>query len=385
MKHLAIITTHPIQYNAPWFRLLAERGHIAIKVFYTWSQVQNEEKFDPGFGKTIEWDIPLLEGYDYTFVKNTSKSPGSKTYRGIQNPSLIQEIVAWGADAVLVFGWKFKSHLQAIRYFHNKIPVLFRGDSTFLNRNHGIKNHLRKLALKRVFKSVDYALYVGKHNKEYFEAAGLNKAQLLHVPHAIDISRFNNGVETKKEGEIYRGRLGISNNKLVFLFAGKFEDVKDPILFLDVASEISDQDVHFVFAGNGPMERDLKSRKASNIHFMDFQNQKHMPGLYAMSNVYVLPSKNETWGLAVNEAMACGRPVLVSDKCGCAADLVEEGKTGFVFRSGDADDLKGKIRWCIQHKDELKQMGENAHEKIQDWSFEKIVTAIENLVNSFEE
>lgn len=384
MRHLAIITTHPIQYNAPWFRLLAERGHIAIKVFYTWSQVQNEEKFDPGFGKTIEWDIPLLEGYDYTFVKNTSKSPGSKTYRGIQNPSLIQEIVAWGADAVLVFGWKFKSHLQAIRYFHNKIPVLFRGDSTLLDEESVIKRVFRTYTLQNVFSKIDYALYVGSANKAYFQKAGLNANKLVFVPHAIDNRRFASACDS--DITLLKS---VPQDKTLFLYAGKLELKKGVEFLLSTFSDLNTKDAYLIILGNGPIEKELKSLygKINNIHFLDFQNQKMMPSVYKSADVFVLPSggPGETWGLAVNEAMACGRPVLVSDKCGCAADLVEEGKTGFVFRSGDADDLKGKIRWCIQHKDELKQMGENAHEKIQDWSFEKIVTAIENLVNSFEE
>ena len=74
---LAIVTTHPIQYNAPWFRLLAKEPGVEIKVFYTWEQSKNNDKYDPGFGRMVEWDIPLLEGYEYTFVKNTSTSPGS--------------------------------------------------------------------------------------------------------------------------------------------------------------------------------------------------------------------------------------------------------------------------------------------------------------------
>ncbi len=89
MKRLAIITTHPIQYNAPLFKLLSKRNNISIKVFYTWGEAVLQKKYDPGFGKTIEWDIPLLEGYEYTFVENTAKKPGSHHFSGIDNPRLI--------------------------------------------------------------------------------------------------------------------------------------------------------------------------------------------------------------------------------------------------------------------------------------------------------
>jgi hypothetical protein len=101
---LAIITTHPIQYYAPVFKLLNEAQQINIIVFYTWGQ-KATEKFDPGFGKNIDWDIPLLQGYDYEWVKNTSTDPGSHHFKGIINPELIARVNTWQPDALLVFGW----------------------------------------------------------------------------------------------------------------------------------------------------------------------------------------------------------------------------------------------------------------------------------------
>lgn len=379
-KRLAIITTHPIQYNAPWFRLLSERGSVAVKVFYTWSQIEKEEKFDPGFGKNVAWDIPLLEGYDYEFVKNISKNPGSKTYKGIDNPELMNVVNQWKPDAVLVFGWKFRSHLKAIKHFKRKIPVLFRGDSHTVGRETGLKPMLRKWALKRVFRHIDYALYVGKANKQYFKHAGLKTKQLIRVPHAVDNDRFRRTDANVLAGKNYRQQMNISHNSLVFLFAGKFETVKNPMLLLNVAQTIQEEEVHFVFTGNGPLENKMKSLQRKNIHFMDFQNQQSMPALYQMSDVYILSSNSETWGLAVNEAMAAGKPVLVSDRCGCAVDLIKERETGLVFRSDDPDDLKNKLQWMITNKHKLNEMGEKARSYIQDWSFEHIVTSVEDFM-----
>jgi hypothetical protein len=102
-KRLAIITTHPIQYNAPLFRLLTERNQITIKVFYTWGKTVLQNKFDPGFGKIIEWDIPLLKGYDYEFLENTADDKGSHRFRGIINPDIINRIDDFRPDAILVF------------------------------------------------------------------------------------------------------------------------------------------------------------------------------------------------------------------------------------------------------------------------------------------
>jgi hypothetical protein len=129
VKKLAIITTHPIQYNAPFFKLLAERGKVWLKVFYTWPQAI-EGFDDPDFGKKIKWDIPLLEGYDWEAVENVSTKPSSKYWKGIDCPTLIDRVNEFQPDAVMVYGWNFKSHFKAMRHFKGTIPVWFFGDST---------------------------------------------------------------------------------------------------------------------------------------------------------------------------------------------------------------------------------------------------------------
>src|SRR5690348_3841680 len=106
--------------------MLNEKGQVDIKVFYTWGEGVLQNKFDPGFGKNIKWDIPLLDGYEYKFVENVASDPGSHHFRGINNPTLIKDIKDWEANVILVYGWNFKSHLSCLRYFHNKIPVYFR-------------------------------------------------------------------------------------------------------------------------------------------------------------------------------------------------------------------------------------------------------------------
>src|ERR1700761_2361027 len=155
MKKLAIITTHPIQYYAPVFRLLSQRGNIQIKIFYTLG-TDGTEKYDPGFGKAISWDIPLLDGYDYEWTENTSKRPGSNAFGGIINPQLINRIKNWQPDAVLVYGWAYQSHLKVIRYFKGKVPVYFRGDSTLLNKPAGIKSFFKSLFLRWIYSHIDH-------------------------------------------------------------------------------------------------------------------------------------------------------------------------------------------------------------------------------------
>lgn len=384
--NLAIIITHPIQYYAPVFQLLAKLCN--LKVFYTWGKDVLKDKYDPGFGKIITWDIPLLEGYEYEFVKNIAKNPGSHAKDGINNPDLIKRIENWKADAVLVFGWNFISHLQAMKYFKGKIPVLFRGDSTLLDETSFLKKMVRKFYLSYVYRYIDYALYVGTANKKYYTYCGLKNEQLIFAPHAIDNNRFSSINEnhqqfitqTKKEFQI-------KETDITFIFCGKFESKKNPLLLLRAFNNMAQQNVHLIFVGNGVLENEMKQEAIHNkqIHFLPFQNQSFMPAIYRLGDVYCLPSQGpgETWGLAINEAMASCKAVVASDKVGCAVDLVQEGVNGYIFKSNNQQDLLEKLILMSSSKEQLAIMGKKSFDLIQAWSFEAIADAVEKSLKFY--
>lgn len=381
-KRLAIVTTHPIQYNAPWFRLLAESGETSLKVFYTWEQSQSNEKYDPGFDKVISWDIPLLDGYDYTFVKNISTDPGSHHYKGIDNPSLISEIKEWKPDYLLVIGWPFKSHLVCMRYFKGRIPVLFRGDSTLLEERAGIKKLLRKPVLKYIYSFVDYAMYVGENNKQYFLAHGIKENELWYVPHAIDNERFaGTGDIYDIEAATWRQELGIGDDNVVVLYAGKLEPSKNVGLLLQMAGILTEDRYRFVIVGNGETEAVLKEQAKGDkrILFLGFQNQNRMPVVYRLGDVFILPSNGpETWGLGINEAMACGRAVIATTKCGGSIDLIKDN--GTIISPGDVMSAAAYIRKMTASKDGFKKEGARSKEIIADFSFERICDNIIGLL-----
>jgi len=382
MKKLAIITTHPIQYYAPVFKLLHERNNISVRVYYTWGE-KALDKYDPGFEKKVTWDIPLLEGYPYEWALNTSAYPGTHHFKGVVTPNLTEQVNTWQPDAVLFFGWAYHGHLKAIRYFKNKIPVFFRGDSTLLDETGRIKSMLKSIYLKWVYKHIDHAFYVGTNNRNYFKKYGLKDNQLSFAPHAVDNDRFAGDKST--DAQLLRANLGITRDEILILFAGKLENKKSPLLLLDACLSMNKPGVHLLFIGNGALERDLKTQagNSTNVHFMPFQNQTAMPTAFQAANVFCLPSQGpgETWGLAVNEAMACGKPVLVSDKVGCAVDLVKDGYNGAIFQNKQLDDLVSKLTKLISSKAALKEYGHNSKAMINNWSFQKVAEAIENKLN----
>jgi glycosyltransferase involved in cell wall biosynthesis len=380
---------------------LAGTADCKLKVFYTWGQAQGKV-IDKDFGIEREWDIDLLSGYEHAFVQNTSLEPGSHHYKGIINPSLISEVAAFQPDKIIVYGWKFNSHLKVLSHFKGKVPLYFRGDSTLLDEPAGfsIKKALRRLLLQWVYRHVDFVLSPGIASDAYFLNAGLSTNQIIRAPHAIDNARFS-GTETQENSSYessaqnWRKELSIPEDAKVFLFAGKFEPKKDPVLLVKAFARLHQQypNIHLIMVGNGVLEEELKTMtstpqpsagKFNSFTFLPFQNQSIMPVVYRLGDILVLPSKGpgETWGLAINEAMACGRPVIASDKCGAAADMVKdnENENGFVFKAGDEYALYNCMEKIILN--DTRSMGAKALETVQHFSYASFAKAIGNSESS---
>ena len=367
---LAIVSSHPIQYNAPAFAALASDPALEVHVFYSWEGPSRS--VDPEFGHVVEWDIPLLDGYDHTFVRNKSKDPGTHHFRGLDNPEMVEQIREWNPDALLIYGWSFLTHLRVMRAFKGKVPILFRGDSTLLGDRSAVTKFARRRFLRWVFRHVDIALYVGKHNRDYYIEMGMSESQLIWAPHAIDRERFTRDeLEDESRAGEWRRQLGINDDDVAFVFAGKLIPRKDPWTLLNAFLELrSNGGAHLIFVGEGELRSELEnaSRGRTNIHFVGFQNQSAMSRVYRLGNVLVLPSLIDTWGLAVNEAMTCSRAAIVSDLAGCAPDLVLNGKTGGVFAHKDVKALAGLLSQVCNDRESWRQMGIAARDLIEHWS-----------------
>ena len=391
MKKLAIISSHPIQYNAPFFKLLAQNNVFTIKVFYTWGQSKSGSINDPDFNIKREWDIDLLEGYDYNFLENIATEPGSHHYSGINNPALCKNINAFKPDALLVYGWSFKSHLSVIRHYKSKLPIIFRGDSTLIDDSKGelaiLKSFIRRLFLSWVYRYIDYALFVGKLNYDYYTLMGLKKYQLLYGPHAIDNQRFNT-ITYQQEIAIAKWKidLKIDQDDFVFLFVGKFEQKKNPLLLIEVFKQLNHNSIKLIFIGDGVLCSKMKNaaKSDSRIKFLGFQNQSKMPLVYRLGKVLILPSKgpNETWGLAINEAMASGLAVIASDKCGGAIDLITPN-TGIIFESSNQKSLYNAMLHYINDQSISISNGLNAQVYIQQFNYSESINSLEHLINKF--
>jgi glycosyltransferase involved in cell wall biosynthesis len=305
-------------------------------VFYLWNFGVSKQ-LDPKFGTSIEWDVDLLSGYDSVFVPNRARSPGAEHFFGFRNPALRRALADWRPDALLLFGYKWASHMRAAAWARLRgIPILFRGDSHLIGRPSPAP-HVR-IALQTLFSQFSAFLYVGRANREYFEAFGVPARKLFFAPHSVNGALFDRNNQAHRQGaEKLRSLLGLGQATKVVLFAGKLVAEKQPVELLQSFLEIRRPDTALVFVGDGSEKGRLQALAAehpeSQVRFLPFANQSEMPSHYLLAELFVLPSRGryETWGLAVNEAMHMGIPCLVSDQVGCQRDLVTPGETGWVF------------------------------------------------------
>jgi glycosyltransferase involved in cell wall biosynthesis len=169
---------------------------------------------------------------------------------------------------------------------------------------------------------------------------------------------------------------------VVFLFAGKFIEKKRPLDFVRALAEADRRGaaVAGLMVGDGPLRADCEaaaSEMGAPIRFAGFLNQSQMVSAYAAADVLVLPSDGrETWGLVVNEAMACGRPAIVSDAVGCGPDLVLAGRTGDRFPLGDIGALAELLVTYAGRPEMARAMAQAARERLVEFSLQAAVDGI---------
>ena len=193
-------------------------------------------------------------------------------------------------------------------------------------------------------------LYVGEQNRRYFEHFGMPAKRLFPAPHCVDNAMFREGAAAlRSRRRAIRAGLGIDDAAPVVLFCGKLIDKKQPLLLVEAFARVRHhRPCWLLLVGTGELEGAIRARATPgipNVLMPGFLNQTELPAAYAAADLLVLPSGlHETWGLVVNEAMNFGLPIVVSDKVGCAADLVRPGWNGFVVESGNVGALARRSR-----------------------------------------
>ena len=181
MIRLAVVVSHPIQYYAPWFAHLESVRDLRLQVFYLWD-FGIEYKHDLGFGQNLLWDVPLLDGYESKQVLNEAIDPGTHHFGGLHNPTLVRELLAWCPDAVLLFGYAYRSHLQLLLDPRLRgVPILFRGDSHQLVPRR-LEAPITSLFASFAVSPLSAALSVGHANGAWLLSTGLPANRIVLAP-----------------------------------------------------------------------------------------------------------------------------------------------------------------------------------------------------------
>jgi glycosyltransferase involved in cell wall biosynthesis len=365
---LLIAGSHPIQYHTPLFQALASDPSIESEVLYL--NLPSAETQGLGFGMAFTWDIPLLDGYRWHLAESGRGRGITTGYRGVWLRHPMREL-GFGPqkakpDALLLTGWHFLGLVQLfIAAKLQGIPVLLRMDS----------NHLRPrswplaLTYRLLLSWVDVGLPVGKTNREFYLRNGVASAKLVDSPHYVDNDYFAGHADQLHSRRLeLRRQWSIPSESFCFLFAGKLQPKKRPLDLLIALQLLARASLpvspHLLMVGTGPLEAECREFVATQrlpVSFTGFLNQSAIPAAYAVTDCLVLPSDHgETWGLVVNEAMACGLPAIVSDLVGCAADLVRQGSTGLIVPFGDRHALAAAMAQLARDPAATAAMGARA-------------------------
>jgi glycosyltransferase involved in cell wall biosynthesis len=379
----AYVLTHPIQYYTPALRRMARSAGDDFEVLYCSGELESSHA-RAGFGVEYRWDVPLLDGYRYRFLKNCAKVPSTSSFAGLDNPELGRLIANRTYTAVVVNGWHFKSAWRTIlACWRHGVPLLVRSDS-HLRGPRTFRQWAKWPLYRSLIPRIDGCLPAGAWSREYFENYGAREDHIFTIPHCVDNRRFEREMQLlRPQREAVRRQWGIPPGATVFLFAGKFIPVKRPADFVSAIARSArlDSSVVGLMAGDGPLRAQCEEHAraaAAPVRFTGFLNQSRIPEAYAAADALVLPSETETWGLVVNEAMACGLPCIVSDRVGCGPDIVDRGVTGDVYPMGDIEALAA----LLLRNENLAALGRNAQRKIESYSVAAAASATLKAVDT---
>lgn len=381
-RRLAIVASHVIQYQDPFFRLLASDPAIDLTVLYC-SGAGAKTYRDADMGATLRWDLELLTGYAHRFLFNLVRDSNRVWTRHV-NPGIVPALLRGHYEMVIfMLGWGSISALAGIVTCRLAgIPFFLYGDSSFPPPETTLRSRIRARSLRMLFSTASGFMISGVLNGQYYRHYGADPARFFLLPWAVENERFARaGQFAPGERERMRTSLGIRGEQVVFLYSAKLVPRKDPMTMLRAYEQMPDRNrAVLLFVGDGilrePLERYAREHQLAGVRFAGFVNQTELPRFYSLSDVFVLPSVYEPRGAVINEAMACGLPVIVTDRCGSIGDIVLENDNALIYPAGDTFALSNAMSRIVQHPSERQAMAARSREVIGTWTFDRGVQGV---------
>lgn len=317
-----VVSEIPTPYRLPFFRRLAARPELDLTVLFC---AANEP--DRPWELELE-GVPheVLSGIPLTFRTRRN------TFVYEINPGILRRVRRREVDALVVGGYAVFAEQAAIALARAKrIPYLVHSESQFLTQRRSVVRAVKKGVLPLVIGGAGAGLAAGSAAARYLVHYGLDPARIRIVPNTIDVPEYAHlADEARQNAAEVRARLDVPER--YHLFVGRLVEAKglDDLL----AARRLRPFPELVVAGTGPLEERLRAEPG--VRVLGFQPRERLIELYALAELTAVPSRFEPWGVVVNEALACGSPVVASNVVGAAVDLVRDGHDGRVFAAGNA-------------------------------------------------
>jgi glycosyltransferase involved in cell wall biosynthesis len=386
-RRLAVVASHVIQYQDPFFRLLASDPEIDLTVIYCSPQGARTYR-DEDMKTTLRWDIETLTGYRYVILRNLA--PSADGFFRHVNPGIVPALARGNYEAALFMtGWgSFTPWLGFLACRLFRIPFLLYGDSSFIPPEESATRRIRAGVMRALMDWAAGFMISGAWNADYYRHYGADPSRFFPLPWAIDNERFaRSSVIDAAERAALRARYGLGGRRMIIAYSGKLIPRKDPLILLRALERMEHrQRAGVLFIGDGQMRDELAAyatdRHLDGVAITGFVNQQAIPSLYAASDVFVLPSSFDPRATVVNEAMACGLPVIVTDRCGPAGDIVRHGDNGYVFPFGDTAALAAHLDALAADPALRARMGERSRAIIATWDYAAGVEGVKSALGA---
>jgi glycosyltransferase involved in cell wall biosynthesis len=380
---IAVVNSHPIQYFAPLYAYLNAASDLEVTALYC-TDASLRRKRVTDFGQSFVWDIDLLDGYQAKFLGPRARIRNARGFFSLIVPEIWTEIRSGKYEAVIIHGHKYAVYWLALLAAKlSGVKVMMRCETHLGLQRSRWKLFLRRPLIGLLCGLCDRLLAIGTANRNFYLDLGVPEEKICLVPYTVDNQRFTRA-SSLSDGERLRklNELGVPPDRPVLLYASKFQRRKHPDDVLRAAAELLHRGAQFtlLMVGDGEMrdelERLVRELGLDNVVFAGFVNQSSLPTIYGVSDVFVLPSENEPWGLIVNEVMCAGLPVVVSDEVGCVPDLIAHGDNGFLFKAGDVRGLVEALHPLLADPQLRCRMGRRSRKRIESWSYQRCLEGL---------
>ncbi|HEX4001819.1 MAG TPA: glycosyltransferase [Candidatus Acidoferrales bacterium] len=380
---LLIIASHPVQYESPILRLLEQDPRVESEVAYC-SLQGAEPGLDPDFGVEVKWDVPLLDGYKWTLIPNRSWAPRIGSFFGLLNVGIWRKIRRGKFDAVVILtGYVYATFwIAVIAAKLSGVPVLYGTDATSLQPRDGKrwKVAVKKRLLPAIFRLADIVIIPSEAGRQFILNLGISDSRIVLTPFVVDNAWWR-ARASEVDRSAVRRKWAIPDDAPVALFCAKLQPWKRPGDVLRAFAKANVEGAYLVFAGDGAMRAGLEAEAkqlgiAEQTRFLGFVNQSGLPPVYRSADLFVMPSEYDPCPVVVCEAMVCGCPVVLSDEVRGRFDLVNEGRTGFIYPCGDVDKLARILANVLRDRATLVELSRAAMTRMETWSPREHVDAL---------